>query len=99
MLTAEGCRRRRERLWAKLDPPPEPDYLLLSDPIHLDYFANHWVDPISLGAGFPGYLLIRKDGHAKLLCAHRAPESPLSAHVDERPNIPGPHGHPPAPRQ
>lgn len=84
MLTAEGCRRRRERLWAKLDPPPETDYVLLSDPIHLVYFANYWVDPISLGAGFPGYLLIRKDGHAKLLCENRAPKSTQLAHVDER---------------
>ena len=101
MLTAEGCRRRRERLWAKLDPPPESDYLLLSDPIHLVYFANYWVDPISLGAGFPGYLLIRKDGHAKLLCENRAPKSTRSAHVDERRDIPWYDGQTPGrgPRQ
>jgi len=88
MLTAEGCRRRRERLWAKLDPPAESDYLLLSDPIHLVYFANYWADPISLGAGFPAYLLIRKDGHAKLLHENRAPKSALLAHADERRSIP-----------
>jgi Xaa-Pro aminopeptidase len=83
MLTAEGCRRRRERLWAKLDPPPESDYLLLSDPIHLVYFANYYVDPISLGAGFLGYLLIRKDGHAKLLHDDRVPKSTKLAHAEE----------------
>ena len=88
MLTAEGCRRRRERLWAKLDPPVDSDYILLSDPIHLVYFANYYVDPISLGAGFPAYLLVRKDGHAKLLCDNRAPKSTLAAHVDERRNVP-----------
>ena len=89
MLTAEGCRRRRERLWAKLDPPPETDYLLLSDPIHLVYFANYWVDPISLGGGFPGYLMLRKDGHAKLLHENRAPKSAsANAHVEERRSIP-----------
>ncbi len=101
MLTAEGCRRRRERLWAKLDPPPETDYVLLSDPIHLVYFANYFVDPISLGAGFPGYLIIRKDGHAKLLCDDRAPKSTLSAHVDERRTIPWYDGQTPGkgPRQ
>ncbi len=88
MLTAEACRRRRERLWAKLDPPPESDYLLLSDPIHLVYFANYWVDPISLGAGFPGYLMIRKDGHAKLLYENRAPQSAKLAHAEERRAIP-----------
>jgi Xaa-Pro aminopeptidase len=101
MLTAEGCRRRRERLWAKLDPPPDSDYLLLSDPIHLVYFANYFVDPISLGAGFPGYLLVRRDGHAKLLSDNRAPKSTQSAHVDERRSIPWYDGQTPGqgPRQ
>ena len=32
---------------------------------HLAYLAGFWVDPISLGAGFPGYLLVRRDGHAE----------------------------------
>ena len=84
MLTAEGCRRRRERLWERLDPPPETDYLLLSDPLHLVYLANYWVDPFSLGAGFSGYLLVRKDGHAKLLHDNRAPKSVEAAKVEER---------------
>ncbi|HET9319551.1 MAG TPA: hypothetical protein VFO27_07240, partial [Bryobacteraceae bacterium] len=84
MLTAEGCRQRRVALWQKLDPPPDSDYLLLSDPIHLMYLANFWVDPISLGAGFPGYLLVRKDGHAKLLHDNRLPHSVEEAHVEER---------------
>ena len=101
MLTAEGCRTRRERLWQKLDPPPETDYLLLSDPIHLVYFANYWVDPISLGAGFPAYLMIRKDGHAKLLHENRAPKSAELAHVEERRSIPWYDGQAPGrgPRQ
>jgi Xaa-Pro dipeptidase len=84
MLTAEGCRARRLRLWESLNPPPDADYLLLSDPIHLTYLANFWVDPISLGAGFPGYLMVRKDGHAKLIHENRVPASAAQAHVDER---------------
>lgn len=84
MPTAEGCRERRIRLWTELDPPPEGDYLLLSDPIHLAYLANFWVDPISLGAGFSGYLLVRRDGFAKLLHDNRLPRSVQEAHVDER---------------
>ena len=40
MLTAEGCRQRRLRFWQQLDPPPDSDYLLLADPIHLMYLAN-----------------------------------------------------------
>lgn len=101
MLTAEGCRRRRERLWAKLDPPPESDYLLLADPIHLVYFANYWVDPISLGAGFPGYVMIRKDGHAKLLHENKAPRSTALAHAEENRSIVWYDGQAPAhgPRQ
>ncbi|MCI0684709.1 MAG: Xaa-Pro peptidase family protein [Gemmataceae bacterium] len=87
MLTAEGCRARRQRLWESLNPPPDADYLLLSDPIHLMYLANFWVDPISLGAGFPGYLLVRNDGHAKLLHDNRLPASVADAHVDEHRKI------------
>ena len=51
MLTAEGCRQRRLRLWQQLDAKPDAGYLLLADPIHLVYLANCWVDPFSLGAG------------------------------------------------
>ena len=83
MLTAAGCKHRRQRLWETLNPPPEQDYLALGDPIHLAYLANFWVDPISLGAGFPGMLLLRKDGHAKLLHDNRLPASVKSAHIDE----------------
>lgn len=101
MLTAEGCRQRRLRLWERLDPPPEADYLLLSDPIHLAYLANFWVDPISLGAGFPGYLLVRRDGHAKLIHENRAPKSVQAAHVDDRRVMPWYDGQSPGkgPRQ
>jgi Xaa-Pro dipeptidase len=74
MLTAEGCRSRRLRLWQQLDPKPDTDYLLLNDPLHLMYLANFWVDPFCLGAGFGGYLLLRKDGHGKLLHDNRLPK-------------------------
>jgi Xaa-Pro aminopeptidase len=84
MLTAEGCRQRRQRFWQKLDPPPDGDHLVLSDPIHLIYLANFFVDPFSLGAGFRGYLIVRKDGHAKLLYDNRLPKSVDQAHVEER---------------
>src|SRR5579871_3066782 len=83
MLTAQGCRQRRERLWSRLDPPPESDHLRLADPIHLTYLANFHVDPFSLGAGFGGYLLLRRDGQAKLLHDNRLPDSVKQAHVEE----------------
>src|SRR5262249_15140539 len=84
MLSAEACRRRRERLWDRLDPRPDSDYLLLSDPIHLMYLANFHVDPFSLGAGFRGYLLVRNDGHAKLIHDNRLPSSVQQAQVAKR---------------
>src|SRR6185369_10943219 len=67
MLTAEGCRARRQRLWQQLDPPPDTDHLRLTDPIHLAWLAGFHVDPFSLGGGFGGFLLLRNDGHGKLL--------------------------------
>jgi Xaa-Pro aminopeptidase len=48
------------------------------------YLANFHVDPFSLGAGFGGYLLVRKDGQAKLLHDNRLPKSVEQAHVEER---------------
>lgn len=88
MLSAEGCRQRRQRLWQQLDPQPESDYLIFSDPIHLMYLANFWVDPFSLSGGSRGYLVVRKDGHAKLLHDNFMPSSVEQAHVEERRVIP-----------
>jgi Xaa-Pro aminopeptidase len=84
MLTAEGCRQRRLRLWERLDPHPEGDHLRLADPIHLMYLANFFVDPFHLGAGFGGYLILRRDGHARLLHENCLPGSVEQAHVDTR---------------
>jgi Xaa-Pro aminopeptidase len=101
MLTAEGCWRRRQRLWQRLDPLPDSDYLLLTDPIHLTYLANFWVDPFSLGGGFGGALLVRQDGRAKLLHDNRLPKSAEQAHVEERRVVPWYDGQSPGrgPRQ
>lgn len=101
MLTAEGCRQRRQHLWEQLDPPPDSDHLRLGDPIHLMYLANFHVDPFSLGAGFGGYLLLRQDGQAKLLYDNRLPASVAEAHVEERSIVPWYSGQAPArgPRQ
>src|SRR5437764_13685176 len=88
MLTAEGCLARRQRFWQHLDPPPESDHVRLADPIHLMYLANFHVDPFSLGGGFGGYLLLRRDGRAKLLHDDRLPASAAESHVEERVVIP-----------
>jgi Xaa-Pro aminopeptidase len=101
MLTAEGCRQRRQQLWQRLDPKPEGDHLRLGDPIHLAYLANFHVDPFSLGAGFGGCLLVRRDGHAKLIHDNRLPASVQQAHVEERTVVPWYDGQSPGrgPRQ
>jgi hypothetical protein len=101
MLTAERCRQRRQRLWQRLQPRPDTDHLRLADPIHLMYLANFHVDPFSLGAGFGGCLLIRPDGHAKLLHDNRLPRSVQQAHVDETVVVPWYDGQSPGrgPRQ
>jgi hypothetical protein len=101
MLSAEGCRQRRLRLWERLDPKPDEDHLRLADPIHLMYLANFHVDPFSLGAGFGGYLMLRKDGQAKLLHDNRLPKSVNEAHVEERRVVPWYDGQSPGrgPRQ
>jgi Xaa-Pro aminopeptidase len=100
MLTAEGCRRRRERLWQRLDPLPDSDYLLLTDPMHLMYLANFCVDPFSSSAGFGGCLLVRNDGHAKLIHDNRMPKSVEQAHVEDRRVVTWYDGqHPAGPRQ
>lgn len=84
MLTPEGCLRRRQQLWDRLDPKPDGDHLRLSDPLHLIYLANFYVDPVSLNAGFGGVLLVRRDGHAKLICDNRLKTSAERAHVEDR---------------
>src|SRR5437588_8464193 len=48
------------------------------------YLANFCVDPFSYGGGFGGALLVRKDGHAKLIHDNRLPPSVEQAHVEER---------------
>jgi Xaa-Pro dipeptidase len=84
MLTAEGCRRRREQLWQRLEPKPDGDYLLLADPIHLMYLANCWIDPFSLGTNFDPFLLMHRDGRSTLIYDKRSPKSVEQAHVAER---------------
>jgi Xaa-Pro dipeptidase len=96
MLTAEGCRQRRQRLWQQLDPTPDNDHLRLHDPLHLMYLANFAVDPFSLGGDYGGYLLLRNDGQAKLLHDNRLPKSVEDAHVEERMVVPWYDGQSPA---
>ncbi|HKB01552.1 MAG TPA: hypothetical protein VKD90_04995, partial [Gemmataceae bacterium] len=84
MLTADGCRGRRIRLWDAVRDRVNVPALVLADPVHLRYLANFYVDPFSLGADFGGVLVIRPDSHATLYHDGRLPESVQAAHVDRR---------------
>jgi Xaa-Pro aminopeptidase len=101
MLTAEGCRERRQRFWERLGPWPDGDHVRLADPLHLIWLANFHVEPISLNAGFGGTLLLRRDGQAKLLHDDRLKNAAASAHVEERVQVPWYDGQSPGkgPRQ
>jgi Xaa-Pro aminopeptidase len=84
MLTAEGCRSRRQRLWQSLSGQIPGDLLVLADPVNLRYLANCYVDPFALGADFFGILAIKPDGHTTLYHDSRLPKSVELSHVDER---------------
>lgn len=84
MLTADGCRARRQRLWQRLDVPADVPVLVLADPIHLAYFAAAYADPISLGTPMPAVLLVRRDGSATLVTDRRAAPSVTAALVEEK---------------
>ena len=101
MLTAEGCLQRRRRFWERLGPWAEGDHVRLAVPLHLVYLANFHVEPISLNAGFGGVLLLRQDGHAKLLHDDRLKSAAAAAHVEETAIVPWYDGQTPGkgPRQ
>jgi Xaa-Pro aminopeptidase len=88
MLSADGCRQRRQRFQQQLDPQLAGEVLVLADPIHLMYLANFQVDPFSLGSGFGGILQLRPDGQTILFHDNRLPQAVAQAHVDERRVLP-----------
>jgi Xaa-Pro aminopeptidase len=88
MLTADGCRQRRRRLWDRLKLSESADHVTLGDPLHLRYFANYYVNPISLSAEFGGLLLVRRDGTATLFHDNRIPSATVkAAHADEKQTV------------
>ena len=65
MLTLEGCRERRSRLWKRL--PEEITWVLIGDQRHVQYFSNFRINPISFSADQKALLLMTRDGKAILL--------------------------------
>jgi Xaa-Pro dipeptidase len=67
MLTADGCRNRRARLWAALEE--KPDWILLSEPRHLMYFASYAASPFIFRSHNASALLILGPDESALLVA------------------------------
>lgn len=65
MLTKEGCRRRRERLFAEL--PDEVEWVVIADPRHVNYFSAFFVNPISFSTCERALLVLERSGKATLL--------------------------------
>lgn len=66
MLTEQGCRARRERLWK--ETPGDVGWIIVTEPRHLMYFANFRASPFvfnSQGAG--AALILGRDGSAVLV--------------------------------
>lgn len=82
MLTAEGCRLRRQRFWERLDP--QPDWVIVADPQHLMYFANYFQSPFQFRSTNAGaVLLLGADGSSILVADNLVESFAQAAHVDE----------------
>jgi Xaa-Pro aminopeptidase len=81
MLTAEGCARRRERLWRAL--PDECDALIVADPSHLAYFAGYVASPFLFRSVEAGALLLLQPERATLVADNLLGPFVERAHVDE----------------
>jgi Xaa-Pro aminopeptidase len=83
MLSANGCRDRRARLWASLDE--KPDWILLSEPRHLMYFASFYPSPFTFRTQNASALLVLgADGTSTLITDNMLKAFADKAHVDER---------------
>ena len=65
MLTEQGCRQRRSRLWTQI--PEELEWLLVGDPRHVQYLCGFRVNPLSFSADQRALLLLKRDGKCVLL--------------------------------
>lgn len=82
MLSAEGCRQRRQRLWSQLQPAP--DWILITEPLHQLYFSNYWQSPFLFRSNEARALLVlAPDGAATLVVDNLLAPFAERAAVDE----------------
>jgi Xaa-Pro aminopeptidase len=81
MLTAEGCAKRRERLWSHLPRPC--DVLIVADPASLVYFANYVPSPFVFRTNESGAILVMQPEKATLVGDDMIGPFLDRSHVDE----------------
>lgn len=78
LLTADGCRARREALLESTDA----DLYVISNPRHVLYYSGYWSTPLQIGTWGTPHLLIDRAGKTTLLSHAFAPHLER-AHVDQ----------------
>lgn len=82
MLTQDGCSIRRDRLWSTL--PDSVEWVLVTNPRHVKYFSNIWVNPVSFSDGQSVWLHLDRSGKATALADNFTLKSLTGeAYVDE----------------
>jgi Xaa-Pro dipeptidase len=81
MLTAEGCRNRRAKLWSRLDP--QPDVVLLAEARHLTYLTNFYAAPFTFRSQNAPALAIVTPDRTTLVADSTQRLYSEAAHVDE----------------
>lgn len=82
MLTSEGCRQRRQRLWNRI--PDETQWLLIGDARHVQYLSGFRIHPLSFSADQRALLLLTRDGGTTLLADNFSKRSASSAYFVDR---------------
>lgn len=81
MLTAAGCRARRDRLWNSLET--RPDWIIIRDPQHLMYFAGYYQSPFEFRSTNAGAMLVLgSDGSSTLVADNLVEGYARDTHVD-----------------
>ncbi|MFO0947085.1 MAG: Xaa-Pro peptidase family protein [Planctomycetota bacterium] len=81
MLTVDGCKARRKRLFERLDP--SVDWVILADPQHLMYFANYFQSPfVFRSTNANAMLLFSRAGESILVADNLLGVFAELAHVD-----------------
>ena len=80
MLTAEGCKARREKLINSV----EADLIVINNPRHIQYLSGLYITPLALKGWGSNFLLIdTASGKSRLLVHNHIAGDARNAHVDD----------------